>query len=159
MLLILLMLKGSKEALTVLIVTHVTHVERVESGVCGLYTQYRYIQCYVERVEILCYVKTRVKHIFAHNFLNIQPIFNLQKVLETWDLDLLNHTIQCYVCWRGQKLFRLSTPSTCFNIHSIGWYAWKGLSLRFPKLFADWKSVEFKKVMSKNVYVPCFNIT
>ena len=43
MLLILLMSKGLKEALTVLIVTHVTHVERVESGVCGLYTQYRYI--------------------------------------------------------------------------------------------------------------------
>ena len=61
MLLILLMSKGSKEALTVLIVTHVAHVERVESGVCGLYTQYRYIQCYVERVERLCYVKTRVK--------------------------------------------------------------------------------------------------
>ena len=37
MLLILLMSKGLKEALTVLIVTHVTHVERVESGVCGLY--------------------------------------------------------------------------------------------------------------------------
>ena len=35
MLLILLMLKGSKEALTVLIVTH---VERVESSVCGFYT-------------------------------------------------------------------------------------------------------------------------
>ena len=42
--------EGSKEALTVLIVTYVTHVERVESGVCGLCTQYRYIQCYVERV-------------------------------------------------------------------------------------------------------------
>ena len=83
MLLILLMSKGSKEALTVLIVTHVTHVERVESGVSGLYTQYRYIQCYVERVERLCYVKTRVKHIFAHNFLNIQLIFNPQKVLES----------------------------------------------------------------------------
>ena len=38
MLLILLMLKGSKEALTVLIVTHATHVERVESSVCGFYT-------------------------------------------------------------------------------------------------------------------------
>ena len=38
-----MMSKGSKEVLTVLIVTHVTHVERVESGVCGLYTQYRYI--------------------------------------------------------------------------------------------------------------------
>ena len=61
----------SKEALTVLIVTHVTHVERVESGVCGLYTQYRYIQCYVKRVERLCYVETRDIHIFTHNFLNI----------------------------------------------------------------------------------------
>ena len=140
MLLILLMSKGLKEALTVLIVTHVTHVERVESGVCGLYTQYRYIQCFVERVERLCYVcyvKTRVKHIFAHNFLNIQPIFNPQKVLESWHLDLSNHTIQCYVCRRGRKLFRLLTPSTCFDIHSIGWYGWKGLSLSFPKLFAD----------------------
>ena len=68
MLLILLMSKGLKEALTVLIVTYVTHVKRVESGVCGLCTQYRYIQCYVER---LCYVETRDKHIFAHNFLNI----------------------------------------------------------------------------------------
>ena len=68
MLLILLMSKGSKEALTVLIVTYATHVERVESGVCGLCAQYRYIQCYVER---LCYVETRDKHIFAHNFLNI----------------------------------------------------------------------------------------
>ena len=34
----LLMLKGSKEALIVLFVTHVTQVERVESGVCGSYT-------------------------------------------------------------------------------------------------------------------------
>ena len=42
-----MMLKGSKEALTVLIVTH------------------------VERVERLCYVETRDIHIFAHNFLNI----------------------------------------------------------------------------------------
>ena len=80
MLLILLMSKGWKEALTVLIVTY---VKRVESGVCGLYTQYRYIQCYVERVERLCYVETRVKHIFAHNFFNIQLIFNPQKVLES----------------------------------------------------------------------------
>ena len=77
------MSKGSKKALTVLIVTHVTHVERVESGVCGLCTQYRYIQCYVKRVERLCYVETKDKHIFAHNFLNIQAIFNPKKVLES----------------------------------------------------------------------------
>ena len=57
-----MMWNGSKEALTVLVVTHVTNVERVER---------------------LCYVETRDKHIFAHNFLNNQPIFDLQKVLES----------------------------------------------------------------------------
>ena len=58
----LMMSKGSKEALTVLIDTHVTHVKRVER---------------------LCYVETRDKHIFAHNFLNNQLIFDPQKVLES----------------------------------------------------------------------------
>ena len=53
------MSKGSKEALTVLINTD------------------------VERVERLCYVETRDKHILAHNFLNNQPIFDPQKVLES----------------------------------------------------------------------------
>ena len=38
--------------------------------------------------------KRTYKHIFAHNFLNIQPIFNLEKVLESWDLELFNHTIK-----------------------------------------------------------------
>ena len=77
------MSKGSKEALTVLVVTYVTHVERVESSVCCLCTQYRCIKYYVERVKRLCYVETRDKHIFAHNFLNIQPIFDPQKVLKS----------------------------------------------------------------------------
>ena len=31
-------------------------------------------------------------HIIAHNFINIQPIFNPQKVLKSWDLELSNHT-------------------------------------------------------------------
>ena len=43
--------------------------------------------------KIMLYVETRDKHIFAHNFLNIQPIFNPQKVLESWDLDLSKNTI------------------------------------------------------------------
>ena len=38
--------------------------------------------------------KRTYTHIFAHNFLNIQPIFNLEKVLESWDLELMNHTIK-----------------------------------------------------------------
>ena len=50
-----MMSKGSKEALTVLIVTHVTHVEGVKRSLDS----------------------------FTHNFLNIQPIFNPQKVLKS----------------------------------------------------------------------------
>ena len=46
---------------------------------------------YVEDVED---GKRTYRHINAHNFLNIQPIFNPQKVLESWDLELSNHTIQ-----------------------------------------------------------------
>ena len=76
-----MMSKGSKEALTVLIVTHVTHVKRCQK--ITLCTEYRHIQCYVKRLERLCYVETRDIHIFAHNFLNIQPIFNPKKVLES----------------------------------------------------------------------------
>ena len=37
---------------------------------------------YVEDIED---VKRTYTHIFAHNFLNIQPIFNPQRVLESWD--------------------------------------------------------------------------
>ena len=46
---------------------------------------------YVEDVED---GKRTYTHIYAHNFLNIQSIFNPQKVLESWDLELSNHTIQ-----------------------------------------------------------------
>ena len=86
-----MMSKGLKEALTVLIVTHVTHVERVER--LHYVHNILYIQCYVERVERLCYVETKDIHIFVHNFLNIQAIFNPKKVLESWDLDLSNNAM------------------------------------------------------------------
>ena len=90
-----MMLKGSKEALRVLFVTHVEGVERsLNSSNCyscyscrkgqkiTLCTQYRYIQCYVERVKRSCCVEIKDIHIFAHNFLNSQVIFNPKKVLE-----------------------------------------------------------------------------
>ena len=111
----LLMSKGSKEALTVLIVTHITHVKRVK----------------------------RSLNSFTHNFLNIQRIFNPQKVLESWDSDLSNHTIQCYVCRNMSKGSKVKITFDPFDKHSIGWYGWKGLDLSFPKLFADRKSVEY----------------
>ena len=45
---------------------------------------------YVKEVED---GKRTYTHIFAHNFLNIQPIFNLQKVMRSSDLELFNHTV------------------------------------------------------------------
>ena len=105
MLLILLMSKGLKEALTVLIVTYVTHVKRVKSGVCGLCTQYRYIQYYVKRVERLCYVET-----IAHNFLNNQPIFDLQKSFGTLRLRSFQpyHPMLCMS--KGSKVISTFDP-------------------------------------------------
>ena len=57
------------------------------------------------RAVMLCMSKMGKEHthIFAHNFLNIQPIFNPQKVLESLDLGLSNHTIKSYVCQRCQR--------------------------------------------------------
>ena len=57
---------------------------------------------YVEDVED---GKATYTHIFAHNFLNIQRIFNPQKVLESWDLGLSNYTIKSHVC---QSMLKLS---------------------------------------------------
>ena len=38
--------------------------------------------------------KRTCTHILSHNFLSIQLIFNPEKVLESWDLELFNHTIK-----------------------------------------------------------------
>ena len=72
-----MMSKGSKEAL---IVTHVTHVERVERL---HYVHNIHLMLCRKGRKIMLYVETRDKHIFVHNSLNIQPIFNPQKVLES----------------------------------------------------------------------------
>ena len=74
-------------------------------------------------------------------------------------LDLSNHTIQCYVCRSMLKGSKVEITFDPFNIPSIEWYGWKGLSLSFPKLFWIENHLNIEKVMSKNVYVTCFNIT
>ena len=53
-------------------VTHLTHVERAESVLCIKWplAPPKYV--------------VRAHNIFAHNFLNIKLIFNLEKVLETF---------------------------------------------------------------------------
>ena len=77
----LLISKGSKEALTVLIVTHVTHVKRVER----LHYVHNIDTFNAMSKGLKDYVMLKKKdiHIFAHNFLNIQAIFNPKKVLES----------------------------------------------------------------------------
>ena len=65
-----------------------TYVEDVEDS---LNTPKGCNAMYVEDVED---EKRRYTHIYAHNFHNIQLIFNLQKVLESWDLELSNHAIK-----------------------------------------------------------------
>ena len=67
----LLMSKGSKEALTVLIVTHLAHVERVE----------------------------RSHNSFTHNFLNIQPIFDPLKLLEIQGIEACRSRAREFVFW------------------------------------------------------------
>ena len=109
------MSKGPKKALTVLIVTHVTHVKRVESGVCGLCTQYRYIQCYVERVKRLCYVETRDKHIFAQGLFadciyvgSSDPV----RVLRLLHNNMLD-TIEAFIAETYVQL--VTTKSKCYS--------------------------------------------
>ena len=46
---------------------------------------------YVEDVED---GKRTYTHILVHNFLNIQRIFNPEKVFKSWDIGLSNHTIK-----------------------------------------------------------------
>ena len=53
---------------------------------------------------------------FTHNFLNIQPIFNQQKVLESLGLGLFNHQMLCMLkhveVVKGQNNLRHSNIDT-----------------------------------------------
>ena len=63
------------------------------------------------------------------------------------------------IFWRGQRPLYTEYTFDPFDIYSIGLYGWKGLSLSFLKLFRIENQLNIKKVMSKDVYVPYFNIT
>ena len=96
---------------------------------------------YIKDVERDSKYTIRTHSIFAHNFLIFQWIFNPKKGFGKLRLRTFQpyHPILCmskYV--KGQKI----TFDT-FNIHSIGLNGWKTLSFSFPKLFLDWKLVEY----------------
>ena len=67
---------------------------------------------YVEDVED---GKRTYTHIFAHNFLNIQPIFNLQKVFEKLRLRAFQpyHQILCILKHVADVEDRSNTPKGC----------------------------------------------
>ena len=68
------MLEVSKVQRVLSIQSNVTHVKGVESS-----------SIYTIRAVLVCMSKVLKEHthVFTHNFLNIQPIFNPQKVLES----------------------------------------------------------------------------
>ena len=81
---------------------------------------------YCLHVERLCYV---------HNVDTFNAMSKESKDYTT------HHTTQCYVYWsmpKGSKVEITVDPSTYIVLD-----VWKGLSLSFPKLFSDWKSVEY----------------
>ena len=138
----LLMSKGSKVVFVAFTqhciqsnVTHLTHVERVESvlGIKWPLAPPKYA--------------VRVHNIFTHNFLNIQWNFNPKKVLEA-ETETFPTIPSSAMYVKGVESRNNFDP---FDIHSIGWYGWKGLSLSFPKPFWIENPFNIKKVMSKTV--------
>ena len=86
---------------------------------------------YVEAVD--------TKHISAHNFFNIPLIFNPQKVLESWDWGLFNHTI--YVDTVGHK----TRISNAFNAMYVDTVDTKHLYTFLPITFLIFKQFSIRK--------------
>ena len=63
-------------------------------------------------VQMLCYVEAVDTHVSAHNFLNIQWIFNPKKVLECWEPGLSNHTTKSYICRSSRSMSKQSILDT-----------------------------------------------
>ena len=116
-----------------------------------LCTQYRYIQCYVKRVKRLCYVETRDIHIFAHNFLNIQPILNPKKVwkAETWTFLTTASNVMYVEMVEGY--FNLSPLWHALTYIVFDGMVDKSYVSAFQNFFLIENRLNIKKVMSKNV--------
>ena len=70
-------------------------------------------------VQMLCYVEAVDTHVSAHNFLNIQWIFNLKKVLECWEPGLSNHTTKSYICRSSRSMSKQSIHCVQNKLHSM----------------------------------------
>ena len=68
------------------------------------------------------------------NFFQIENPLIIKKVMSKNVMNIFWSV--CYVCQSMSKGSKVKITFDPFDIHSIGWYGWKGLSLSFPKLFA-----------------------
>ena len=107
---------------------------------------------YVERAEGVLCIKwslappkyaVRAHNIFTHNFLNIQLIFNLKKVLESY---------VCQSMSKGSKVKITFNPSTYIVLDGM---VGKIRVSAFQNFFQIENRLNIKKVMSKNVMSPC----
>ena len=73
------------------------------------------IECYI---CWHCQYKTH-PHIPAHNFLNIQWIFNPQKVLESWDSGLFQPYHLYYICWHCPYKTRISNAFNAIYVDTV----------------------------------------
>ena len=101
-------------------------------------------------------------HISAHNFLNIQPIFNLQKVLESWYWGLFNHTIKYYICWHCRHKTRISNAFNAMYVDTVDTkHLYTFLPITFlifnrfsiRKKFWRAETVGFSTIPSNTIYV------
>ena len=82
---------------------------------------------YVKSVERSLKYTIRAHYVFVHTCLNIQLIFNPIKILESWELMLLRHTIKCCV---RQSMLKMSKLKMVFNTFNM----LRHTSLNFPKI-------------------------
>ena len=66
----------------------------------------------------------------------------MRDLLETYGVELNIESNYDYTLSKNQSHYT-SQQICSITLDSIWWYGWKALSLSFPKLFADWKSVEY----------------
>ena len=102
----------------------------------------------------------RCTHVSAHNFLNIQRIFNPKKVLECWESGLSNRTIKSYmsivstvstlpVHYCIEILRLVSTVSTYIGFGGTVGKAWFPA---FQNFFRIENPLNIKEVMGRNMW-------
>ena len=118
----------------------------------------QWFKCYVMSIQSIQNAYT-CTHVSAHNFPNIQRIFNLKKVLECWESGLFNHTIQCYILIVSTVstlpvhycIEILQLVSTVLTYIGFGGMVGKPWFSAFQNFFWIENPLNIKKVMGRNM--------